>query len=182
MEILVRPDDVTKEEWKAVMLPNEPTVHRMHWVKAGKDEFRLLVQALHGRGNRGGKGENGAKLLAYEVPENVAAFYAEDGWLAINGGEANVGREALAGVAESFMSAFPDMVLEFDGLEFVNGRVNYHWTFIGTNTGPDGTGNAVHFSGFESWVFDDDGLIAESLGNFDQAEYEHHLAHGVDAE
>ena len=117
-----------------------------------------------------------------KIPENVAAYYAADGWLAINGGEANVGREALAGVAGSFMSAFPDMVLEFEGLEFVNGRVKYHWTFTGTNTGPDGTGNAVHFSGFESWVFDDDGLIAESLGNFDQAEYEHQLAHGVDAE
>ena len=67
---LVRPADVTKEEWKAVRLTHEPTVHRMHWAEAWKGEFRLLVQPLHGRGNRGGKGENGSRLLAYEVPKD----------------------------------------------------------------------------------------------------------------
>lgn len=116
------------------------------------------------------------------VPERVASYYAEDGWLAINGGERNTGREALAAAAESFMTAFPDLVLECDGVEVVDGRVRYHWTFRGTNSGPGGNGKAVDFSGFESWVFDDDGLVAESIGTFDQAEYERQLEHGVDRE
>ena len=113
------------------------------------------------------------------IPGNVASFYSEDGSLAFNGGEPSVGHAALAGVARSFMDAFPDMVLEFDGLEIVDGRVNYHWTFKGTNIGPGGTGNAVDFSGYESWLFDEDGQVSESLGNFDAEEYQRQLESGV---
>ena len=59
-------------------------------------------------------------------------------------------------------------------------RVEYHWTLIGTNTGPEGTGNRVRISGFEEWTIGDDLLIAASLGHYDQAEYDRQLAHGVD--
>ena len=83
-------------------------------------------------------------------PAEVAAFYAPDGVLTINEGEPAVGRAAVEQVARDFMVAFPDLVLTNDRNESVNGRVDYHWTFTGTNTGPDGTGNAVDFSGFES--------------------------------
>jgi len=38
----------------------------------------------------------------------------------------------------------------------------------------------VHFSGFEEWTIGEDGLIAQSDGNFDNDEYQHQLAHGVD--
>jgi pimeloyl-ACP methyl ester carboxylesterase/nuclear transport factor 2 (NTF2) superfamily protein len=113
-------------------------------------------------------------------PTEVARHYAANGSLAINGGEPAIGREALAAVAESFMSGFPDMVLTFDGLEFEDGGVQYHWTFRGTNSGPDGTGNRVDFSGFESWQFDEDGLVADSLGNFDAVEYQRQLKVGAD--
>jgi hypothetical protein len=113
------------------------------------------------------------------IPENVASFYAQDGSLAINGGEPSVGRAALADVARSFMDGFPDMVLEFDGLKFTDGRVNYHWTFRGRHTGPGGTGSAVDFSGYESWLFNEEGLVSESLGNFDAEDYERQLAAGA---
>ncbi len=116
------------------------------------------------------------------VPERVASFYDEKGSLKVNDGEPAIGREAIAEVANSFMTAFPDLVLECDGLEFVNGRVNFHWTFKGTNTGPGGTGNAVDFSGFESWIFSETGLILESLGHFDAADYESQLAAGAGVE
>jgi len=109
-------------------------------------------------------------------PSQVARHYAEDGSLAINGGTPAVGRDALAAVAASFMDAFPDLVLTFDGLEFVDGRVRYHWTFEGIHAGPGGSGNAVKFSGFESWTFDGQGRVAESLGSFDAADYERQLA------
>jgi len=51
----------------------------------------------------------------------------------------------------------------------------FHWTLIGTNSGPGGTGNKVRISGYELWKIDNDGLIAESLGHFDAADYERQL-------
>lgn len=66
---LIRPGDVTKP-WAPVKLPHDPTTHRMHWVRDGQGKFSLVVLPLHGIGNRGGKGENGVNITAYEVPDN----------------------------------------------------------------------------------------------------------------
>ena len=51
------------------------------------------------------------------------------------------------------------------------GHAIFHWTWIGTNTGPGGTGKAVRIGGYEEWTIGADGLIAESKGHFDEAEY-----------
>lgn len=109
---------------------------------------------------------------------SVAEFFAEDGSLSVNGSPAD-GREAITAVAQGFMTAFPDMKLFMDSLEIRDDAVEYHWTFVGTNTGPDGTGNAVNFSGYEEWTFGVDRLVARSLGHFDNDEYQHQLEHGV---
>jgi hypothetical protein len=98
---------------------------------------------------------------------NVAMFYSESGSLSINGGTPAVGREAVAHAAQSFMTAYPDLVVKFDRLEPKDNRVVYHWTFIGTNTGPGGTGNQVRISGYEDWKIGPDGLIADSKGHYD---------------
>ncbi len=111
---------------------------------------------------------------------SVAEVFSEDGSLSVNGSPA-VGREAITAVAQGFMTAFPDMELLMDDLVKGSDQVTYHWTFIGTNTGPDGTGNAVRFSGYEEWTFGDDGLVAKSMGFFDNDEYRHQLEHGVAA-
>lgn len=111
----------------------------------------------------------------------VAEHYAEDGWLKVNDADPAVGRAGVTEVATGFMTSFPDATLLFDGLERVDGRVNYHWTYVGTNTGPEGTGRRVRFSGFESWVLNEDGLVAESLGTFDADEYARQLADGVES-
>ena len=50
-------------------------------------------------------------------------------------------------------------------------RVLYFWTLTGINSGPGGTGRAVRVSGHEDWRIGADGLIAESLGHYDAAEY-----------
>ncbi|MCH6550274.1 MAG: nuclear transport factor 2 family protein [Proteobacteria bacterium] len=113
-----------------------------------------------------------------ENPASVAAMYAEEGSLSVNGTPA-VGREAIAAVAQGFMTGFPDMELQMDDLKIQADQIAFHWTFIGTNTGPGGTGNAVRFSGYEEWTFGDDGLIARSLGHFDNEEYQYQLEHGV---
>ena len=108
----------------------------------------------------------------------VASFYSADGSLTVNDGEPAVGRQAIATVAQSFMTAFPDFVLEMDSVRISESSVEYHWTFAGTNTGPEGTGNAVRFSGYEEWTMDSDGLVAESQGHFDEAEYKSQLEAG----
>lgn len=112
-------------------------------------------------------------------PEAVAAHYAPDGSLAINGGPAAVGRDALVAVAASFYEALPDMQVFFRDLVAHGDRIEYHWTTTGTNTGPGGTGNAVHVDGFESWTIDQAGLIAASMGSYDAEEYARQLAEGV---
>ena len=105
----------------------------------------------------------------------VASFHNENSSLTVNDGEPAVGRQAIAAVAQGFMTAFPDLVLVMDSLRVTRSNVEYHWTFSGTNTGPGGTGNAVRFSGYEEWTMGEDGLIAASLGRFDEAEYNRQL-------
>jgi hypothetical protein len=105
-------------------------------------------------------------------PSRVAERYAREGSLAINGGSPAVGRAAITEAAGSFMIALPDMEVRMDDLLVQDGGIEFHWTFTGTNTGPGGTGNRVRISGFEEWAIDDDGLIAESQGHYDQAEYD----------
>ena len=112
-------------------------------------------------------------------PVRVAAHFARNGSLAINGGPPAVGRDAIAASARSFYAALPDMQVYFDDLVIDGDRIEYHWTFTGTNTGPGGTGKSVRVSGLEEWTLDDDGLIAASLGRYDAAEYARQIEHGV---
>lgn len=108
-------------------------------------------------------------------PENMALFYAEDGMLTINNGTPSVGRKQLTETAQSFMEAFPDMVLTMDSLTKVNDTYRYYWNFKGTNTGPGGTGNKVDFSGFEEWTMNKQGLVQKSIGTFDAEDYQKQL-------
>jgi hypothetical protein len=78
------------------------------------------------------------------------------------------------------MTALPDLRVDIDDLLEKQSKVIYKWTLEGTNTGPGGTGKRVRISGFEEWRIGNDGLVAESLGSFDAAEYEHQVEHGLD--
>lgn len=111
----------------------------------------------------------------------VAAFFSTDGSLTINGGAPAVGRTAIREVVQGFMTAFPDLTLTMDGVRVEGDRAVYQWTFAGTNTEPGGTRQQVLFSGFEEWAIGADGLIARSLGHFDEADYQHQLKHGTSA-
>jgi predicted ester cyclase len=106
---------------------------------------------------------------------SVASFYSSEGSLKINDGAPAVGRTAIAEIAQQFMTAFPDMQVLMDGVESEGKRTIYRWTLVGTNTGPGGTGKSVRISGFEEWTIATDGLIAESRGHFDQADYQRQL-------
>ena len=124
--------------------------------------------------------ERYAQAWCSRDPDSVAAFFAENGSIRINNGPAAVGRAAIAKEAQAFMTTFPDMVVTFDKLEPRGDATAFHWTLIGTNTGPGGTGNKVRISGYELWKIDNDGLIGESKGHFDAADYERQLKHGFD--
>src|SRR6185295_8802685 len=83
---------------------------------------------------------------------SVAECFTEEGSLKINDGTPSVGRTAITAAAQSFMTAFPDMVVTMDEVSLDGDQAVYRWTLTGTNTGPNGTGNAVRISGYEEWT------------------------------
>lgn len=112
-------------------------------------------------------------------PARVAGHYAPGGSLTINDGPPAIGRAAITEAARGFYVALPDMQVFMDDLVVDRDRIEFPWTFTGTNDGPGGNGNAVRVSGFEEWTMDEDGLIATSLGHYDAAEYARQLEEGV---
>jgi hypothetical protein len=106
-------------------------------------------------------------------PARVAGQYVPGGTIAINSGEA----AGIAEVAEAFIAAFPDIEVFMDDLVLRDdGSVEYRWTFTGTSAE---TGNGVRIHGYEEWTIAPHGLIAESRGHYDQAEYDRQLQHGI---
>ena len=67
------------------------------------------------------------------------------------------------------MRDFPDMIVTCDKVEPLEDRAAFHWTLTGTHAE---TGNQLRISGYELWKIDNAGLIAESSGHFDAADYE----------
>lgn len=113
-----------------------------------------------------------AAAWSSQDPARLASFYAESGSLTVNTGVPSVGRAAIGATARGYMTAFPNMVVRLDSLRQDGARTIFHWTWTGTNTGPGGTGKSVNLSGYEHWTIGADGLIAESRGHFDEAEYQ----------
>ncbi len=114
-------------------------------------------------------------------PAPVAFFFSPNGSLCVNESAPALGRAAIAEVARSFMSAFPDLHLTMGDFLIQEDHCVFHWTLDGTNTGPGGTGHRIHISGFEVWKFGADNLVAASHGHFDEADYQHQLQHGFSA-
>ena len=106
-------------------------------------------------------------------PARVAGHYVPGGLITINGGDA----APIAEVAEAFIAAFPDIEVFMDDLVLrEDGIIEYRWTFTGTSAE---TGKSVRVPGFEEWTIAPGGLIAESRGHFDQAEYDRQVQHGI---
>lgn len=112
-------------------------------------------------------------------PDSLAAFYSEHGSLRVNTDAPAVGRAAVRATALGFMTGFPDMVVRMDSMIPTANGANFHWIWTGTNTGPGGTGKAVHMVGYEELTFGPDGLITQALGHFDEAEYQRQLREGA---
>ena len=71
---LIPPADRT-QKWTPVQLEHEPTTHRMRWFATPTGKFDLVVLPLHGRGNKGGKG-NGVRTLAYHKPSDAESKWS----------------------------------------------------------------------------------------------------------
>jgi uncharacterized protein (TIGR02246 family) len=112
-------------------------------------------------------------------PAAVAAFFSPSGSLTVNNGNPALGRNQITELARSFMTTFPDLKVIMDDLRVETDGAEYHWTLIGTNSGPGGTGHKVRISGFERWRMGEDGLIASSQGHFDADEYRRQLEQGI---
>ena len=122
-----------------------------------------------------------AAAWSSQNPASLAAFYAEDGSLTVNAGAPSVGRAAITTTAQGFMTAFPDMMVKLDEVRGDGSHAIFRWIWTGTNTGPGGTGKSVRIKGYEEWTFGADGLIAESRGHYDEAEYQRQLQFGAPA-
>ena len=101
-------------------------------------------------------------------PEAVAAFFAEDGAITINGGAPWPGRAGVAAMAAGFYADIPDLALRCDGVRSAGAHVVYLWTFTGTFAA---TGKPLTVAGWEEWQLDADGMIQTSLGWFDAEDY-----------
>jgi uncharacterized protein (TIGR02246 family) len=117
-----------------------------------------------------------ATAWSSQNPDSLAGFYADDGSLTVNNGTPSVGRAAIRTTVHGFMSAFPDMKVRMDSVVRAASTVRFHWTWTGTNTGPGGTGKSVRISGYEEWTLTPTGLIAQSLGHYDEEEYQRQMA------
>ena len=120
-----------------------------------------------------------AAAWSSQKPASLAAFYAEDGSLTVNAGTPSVGRAAITATAQGFMTAFPDMVVKMDEVRGDGSHAIFRWIWTGTNTGPGGTGKSVRIKGYEEWTIGADGLIADSKGHYDEAEYRRQLQSGA---
>lgn len=123
-----------------------------------------------------------AAAWSSQNPVSLASLYTENGSLTVNGGAPSVGRKAITETARAFMTDFPDMVVKMDEVSQDGSHAIFRWTWTGTNTGPRGTGKSVRIRGYEEWTMSADGLIAQSNGHFDQAEYQTQLRSGAPAD
>jgi len=73
---LIPPADRT-QMWTPVKLYNEPSTHRMHWIRGEDDTFTLAVKPLRGRGNVNDEGY-GLMLLEYTKPSNSRDEWSTD--------------------------------------------------------------------------------------------------------
>lgn len=116
-----------------------------------------------------------AHAWSSQNPERVAAFFSLDGTLTINDDTPAVGRDQITKLAESYMTAFPDMVVRMDKVVMTQNGAEFHWTWTGRNTGPGGTCNGVEISGIEFLQMNDEGLFSHVKGVYDIEDYDRQM-------
>jgi uncharacterized protein (TIGR02246 family) len=103
----------------------------------------------------------------------VAAFYAEDGEIAINFGEPWSGRDRVRDMAAGFYADVPDLTLTCDDVRVSGKHAVFMWTFTGHAAG---SGNPLKIRGWEEWDLNDDLKVQSSRGWFDAEVYSQQAA------
>ncbi len=98
----------------------------------------------------------------------VAEFFAGDGSIVINCGEAYEGRARVAEMAAGFFADIPDLKIVCDDVRISGNHVLYCWTFTGTHAR---TKRAVRVSGWEEWDIDGTYKVKSSMGWYDSDDY-----------
>lgn len=101
-------------------------------------------------------------------PEAVAAFFAPEGAIIINGGQPWTGRDGVADMAAGFFADVPGLKLVCDGVRVAGDHLIYLWTFTGQHAS---TRKPLRVIGWEEWDLDAAGLVRLSRGWFDADDY-----------
>lgn len=105
-------------------------------------------------------------------PAAVADFYAEDGQISINRGDAIVGRQAISEMAAGFHAEFPDLELRCDLMRTAGSHCLFVWTLEGHHVEIK---NHVVVGGWEEWELNSDMKVQKSLGWFDAEAYQRQI-------
>jgi len=76
-----------------------------------------------------------------------------------------VGRNAVAQVTQSFMTAFSDLLVMMNDLPQRGDEVGYHWTLTGADMDQEGRETGPH-QRVEKWQIGCDSLICSSQAHF----------------
>ena len=107
---------------------------------------------------------------AIDPPNDLARAGGVAAWLLVVGiDDRHAGVRELCGIDQLARLG------RVDRLERVGDKYRFHWNFTGTNTGPGGTGRPVRISGYEEWTMGAGGLITQSLGHYDSADWDRQL-------
>ena len=77
-------------------------------------------------------GEKYAAAWSRQDAAAHAKFFAPNGSQIVNNGTPAVGRDSIAKVAQSYMTAFPDMLVVCDSLPTTSKGIEFNWTLTGT--------------------------------------------------
>jgi uncharacterized protein (TIGR02246 family) len=106
-------------------------------------------------------------------PAAVGSFYAEDGQIIINRGDAHAGRDAVIAMASGFCAEFPDLQLYLEAFRSTGTHAVFAWRLEGHHVE---TKNFVKVQGWEEWELNADNQVTSSLGWFDGADYDAQIA------
>ncbi len=109
-------------------------------------------------------------------PEQVASHFDEYGGISVNNGDNLVGHDALVEMAQGFYDEFPDLKVHMDAIRSARDNAVYFWTLEGTHRK---TENRVKIQGWEEWAISRDYKILQSMGHFDEEEYQRQIDEGV---
>lgn len=105
-------------------------------------------------------------------PDQVAAHYAPDGAIRINGGDTLTRTTAIRDMAAGFYAEFPDLEVLCDLCRSNGQHALFVWTLKGHHAE---TKNYVEVGGWEEWDLTADGLVLNSLGWFDADDYQRQI-------